>query len=92
MRVIFRRYFSDDLFTYQGKQYQNFKCYQLEHVGGGLNASTNEMTPPPPYYFMKIGEPVFSENVPDSSIKMATFEKKIPLIPFISKGGVALCE
>lgn len=54
LRVIFRRYFSDDSYTYQGRQYQNFKCYQLEHVGG-LNASSNEMTPQLPYYFMKIG-------------------------------------
>jgi hypothetical protein len=91
LRVIFRRYLSDDSFMYQGKQYRNFKCYQLEHVGG-LNASSNELTPAPPYYFMKKGEPVESETVPEFSIRMSTFEKKIPVIPFISKGGNALCE
>ena len=29
LRVIFRRYFSEDSFTYQGKVYHSFKTYQL---------------------------------------------------------------
>jgi hypothetical protein len=32
LRVIFRRYFSDDPFTYQGTQYKNFKTYALQIV------------------------------------------------------------
>jgi hypothetical protein len=32
LRVLFRRYFSDDSFTYQGAEYQNFKLYALKIV------------------------------------------------------------
>jgi hypothetical protein len=41
---------------------------------------------------MKKGEVANFDSVPDYSVRIATSSKKVPSIPFLSKGGVAFTE
>lgn len=78
-------------FSYQGHTYKDFKHY-ICVLAQGRNIRCSDFTPGIPYY-LQLASPHGSEGKDlEESERLATYDRDVPNIPFVSQGGEGICQ
>lgn len=88
--TFFHKYYSRTEFSYQGRTHKDFKHYMCL-LAEGKNIRCSDFTPGIPYYLQLATADCEVKDLEESE-RLVTYDKQIPTIPFVSKGGDGICQ